>query len=184
MLKSTMTSLCVFCGSNPGSRAEYSDAAERFGAELAKQGLTLVYGGGRVGLMGSVADAALRGGGHVIGVMPQHLVDREIAHRGLTQLHIVTTMHERKALMIELSDAFVLLPGGFGSWDEFCEAVTWHQLGLHTKSLGILNVLGYYDALITMTQHSVEEGFVRSTLFEAIAIDDDPSALVAQLASR
>ena len=119
-----MTAICVFCGSSSGKDQAYDAGARRFGAELAGRNLTLVFGGGRVGLMGAMADAALQHGGRVIGVMPRHLVDREIAHGGLTQLHIVRTMHERKAMMIELSDGFVLLPGGFGSWDEFCEAVT------------------------------------------------------------
>jgi uncharacterized protein (TIGR00730 family) len=177
-----MTSLCVFCGSNPGTRPEYANAAVYLGAELARRGVTLVYGGGRVGLMGAVADAALQGGGRVIGVMPQHLVDREIAHRGLTELHIVGSMHERKALMIQLSDAFVLLPGGFGSWDEFCEAVTWRQLGLHRKPLGILNTLGYYEPLLAMIRLSIEDGFVRSSLFDAMSIEQDASALLDRIA--
>ena len=173
-----MKSLCVFCGSNPGSKPEYSDAAVALGFEVAKRDITLVYGGGRVGLMGTIADAAIARGGRVIGVMPQHLVDREIAHRGLTNLHIVGSMHERKALMIELADAFALLPGGFGSWDEFCEAVTWRQLGIHSKSVGILNVLSYYEPLLALVRQSVTEGFVRTPLFEAMHVAENPPALL------
>ncbi|MEO7084137.1 MAG: TIGR00730 family Rossman fold protein [Gemmatimonadaceae bacterium] len=176
-----MKALCVFCGSNAGTRPNYTIAAQQFGAAVAQRGVTLVYGGGRIGLMGSLADSALKAGGRVVGVMPKHLVDREVAHHGLTDLHIVASMHERKALMIELSDAFALLPGGFGSWDEFCEAVTWRQLGLHAKPLGILNVLNYYDPLLSLATQSVAEGFVRSSLFEAISIHDDPETLLLSL---
>ena len=146
----------VFCGSNYGARDDYSDAATKLGSLLAEHGIGLVYGGARVGLMGVVADAALAAGGEVIGVMPQALVDREIAHSNLTKLHIVHSMHERKQLMADLSDAFVALPGGFGTFEELCEVLTWNQIGIHNKPCGILNTLGYYDGLLAMFNHGVQ----------------------------
>jgi len=136
-----MKRICVFCGSSPGSRPEYRAAAEELGAELARRGTGLVYGGGNVGLMGVLADAVLRAGGEAVGVIPKHLMAREVGHNGLTKLHVVRSMHERKALMADLSDAFVAMPGGYGTLEEFCEIVTWAQLGLHAKPCGILNVL-------------------------------------------
>ena len=137
-----MRRICVFCGSSPGSRPEYGDAAEEMGSELARRNIGLVYGGGNVGLMGTIADAVLKAGGEAQGVIPEHLMAREIGHRGLTKLHVVRSMHERKALMADLCDAFIALPGGFGTLEEFCEVVTWTQLGLHAKPCGILNILG------------------------------------------
>ena len=156
-----MRRICVFCGSSPGSRPEYRAAAEEMGAELVRRNLGLVFGGGKVGLMGVLADAVLRAGGEAVGVIPEHIMSREIGHNGLTKLHVVRSMHERKALMADLSDAFVAMPGGFGTLEEFCEVLTWSQLGLHAKPCGILNVLGYYTPLLAMFDHAVEERFLK-----------------------
>ena len=180
---SALTKVCVFCGSGTGTDPAYAAAARELARELIRREIHLVYGGGKVGLMGIIADAAIEAGGDVIGVMPRHLVDCEIAHRSLSQLHVVETMHERKKRMVDISDAFVLLPGGFGSWEEFCEAVTWLQLGLHSKPCGILNVLGYYDSLVRLVQHGVNEGFIDRRHRQAIVIADRPSELVAGLIS-
>jgi|ERR1019366_1955145 uncharacterized protein (TIGR00730 family) len=156
-----MKRICVFCGSSSGSRPEYCVAAEEMAAELVRSNIGLVYGGGNVGLMGVIADAVLRAGGEAVGVIPKHLMEREVGHKGLTKLHVVRSMHERKALMADLSDAFIALPGGFGTFEEFCEVVTWAQLGLHAKPCGILNVLGYYSPLLAMFDHAVEERFLK-----------------------
>lgn len=153
--------ICVYCGSNPGARPEFLAAARSLGRELAQRGIETVYGGGRLGLMGAVADSALQAGGQVIGVMPQSLVDMEVAHRGLTDLHIVRSMHERKALMTSLSDAFFILPGGWGTLDELCEALTWAQLNIHHKPCALWNVAGYYDLFLTFLDHAVTEGFLK-----------------------
>jgi len=152
--------VCVFCGSSSGSRPEFAAAARQMGSELARRGTGLVYGGGRVGLMGIVADAALAAGGTVIGVIPRPLATKELAHEGLTELRIVETMHERKALMAQLSGAFIALPGGFGTLEEFCEVLTWAQLGLHRKPCALLNVERFFDPLLSLFDHSVSEGFV------------------------
>jgi uncharacterized protein (TIGR00730 family) len=153
-------SVCVFCGSAPGARPSYSRAAAELGGELAKRGITLVYGGGRLGLMGIVADAVLQAGGRVVGVIPRMLIERELAHPGLTRQHVVTTMHERKTLMAEMSDAFVGLPGGMGTFDELVEIVTWAQLGLHAKPVVLANIENYFDAMYGMLDYAVREGFV------------------------
>jgi uncharacterized protein (TIGR00730 family) len=153
-------SVCVFCGSAPGARPSYSAAAEELGRELAKRGITLVYGGGRLGLMGIVADAVLNAGGRVIGVIPRMLIERELAHPGLTRQHVVSTMHERKTLMAEMSDGFVGLPGGMGTFDELVEIVTWAQLGLHAKPVVLANIENYFDPLYAMLDYAVREGFV------------------------
>jgi uncharacterized protein (TIGR00730 family) len=152
--------ICVFSGSSPGGDVAYRAAATDLGHRLAERGIELVYGGAQVGLMGTVADAALEGGGHVIGVIPQSLVDREIAHPAIGDLRVVESMHERKALMADLSDAFVALPGGVGTLEELFEVYTWNQLGLHAKPLGLFNVRGYYDGLARFLDHAVEERFV------------------------
>lgn len=175
--------LCVFCGSSPGARAEYREAAEATGRLLAQRRITLVYGGGNVGLMGAVADAALAAGGEVIGVIPRHLESREIAHRGLTELRVVSSMHERKALMADLSDAFVALPGGLGTFEEFFEVATWSQLGIHDKPLGLLNVRGYYDLLDQHLARAVEERFIRAEHRSLITLAEDPAALLEKLQS-
>jgi uncharacterized protein (TIGR00730 family) len=174
--------VCVFCGASSGRRAAYLEAARAFGALLADRGLGLVYGGGRVGLMGAVADGALGGGGEVIGVIPQELVDRELAHSGLSELRVVGSLHERKAQMAELSDAFVALPGGFGTLDELMEQLTWAQLGLHRKPVGLLDVEGYWSPLIAVARHATEEGFVREIDLEVIAVGDDGGLLLDRLA--
>jgi len=173
--------ICVFCASSVGARPEYAAAARAFGAALAAKDVGLVFGGGCVGLMGIVADAALEAGGRAIGVIPRALVEREIAHRGLTALHVVDSMHERKQLMADLADAFVLLPGGFGSWDEFCEVVTWAQLGIHRKPLGVLDVGWYYEPLFAMMDRAVAEGFVSAVQRDRIVIDADHNSLLERL---
>jgi uncharacterized protein (TIGR00730 family) len=152
-----MKRVCVFCGSSSGSRPEYRTAAEELGTEVVRRKIGLVYGGGNVGLMGVIADAVLKAGGEVMGVIPENLMAKEVGHNGLTKLHVVRSMHERKALMADLSDAFIALPGGFGTLEEFCEIVTWSQLGLHTKPCGILNVQGYYSPLLAMFDHAVKD---------------------------
>ena len=152
--------ICVFCGSRPGSRPEYVQAARHLGEQLAARGIGLVYGGGHVGLMGTVADAVLKAGGEVIGVIPDNLVKRELSHHGLSELHVVGSMHERKALMAKLADAFIALPGGYGTFEELFEIVTWAQLGLHRKAVGILNVGGFYDGLLALVDHAIGEGFI------------------------
>jgi uncharacterized protein (TIGR00730 family) len=176
-------SVCVFCGSNAGLRSEYVEAARQLGRLIASLGLTLVYGGGKVGLMGALADAALANGGRAVGVMPQALVDKEIAHRGLTELHVVGSMHERKARMEELADAFLLLPGGFGSWEEFFEIVTWAQLGLHRKPFGVLNTAGYYDHFLAMADRATEDAFVRQSHRSMIIVDTVPERLMERLST-
>ncbi len=175
-------SVCVFCASSIGAKPIYAESARHFGDALAARGITLVFGGGCVGLMGVLADAAIGAGGRAIGVIPRALVEREIAHRGLTTLHVVETMHERKQLMADLADAFVMLPGGFGSWDEFCEVVTWAQLGIHRKPLGVLNVGGYYDPMLAMTDRAVAEGFVSAVQRDRLVVDDDAERLLDRLA--
>jgi uncharacterized protein (TIGR00730 family) len=175
--------LCVFCGSSTGSHPAYFQAANQLGRELASAGVTLVFGGGRVGLMGILADSVLAAGGQVIGVIPRSLVEKEIAHASLTKLHVVESMHERKALMADLADAFVLLPGGFGSWEEFCEIVTWLQLGIHRKPCAILNVAGYYDGLLLLANHAREEGFLRPAHHAMVIVESNPEALLWRLAN-
>lgn len=154
-----LRSVCVFCGSSSGRDPQFAAAAETLGTLLAQREIKLVYGGASVGLMGALADATLEAGGEVVGVIPQQLVDREIAHQGLTELHVVQTMHQRKALMAELSDGFVALPGGIGTLEELIEIWTWSQLRLHAKPLGVLNIDGYYDRLGAFLDHAVAEGF-------------------------
>jgi len=173
--------VCVFCGASSGRSPAYAEAARAFGATAAARGLGLVYGGGRVGLMGAVADAALAAGGEVTGVIPQELVDRELAHRGLTELRVVGSLHERKAVMAELADGFVALPGGFGTLDELMEQLTWSQLGLHDKPVGLLDVEGYWSPLIALARHATEEGFVRESDLGAIAVAADADGLLDRL---
>jgi hypothetical protein len=160
---------------------EYRHAAENVGRALAERRIELVYGGGHVGLMGAMADACLAAGGRVIGVIPQALADKEVAHRGLTELHVVGSMHERKAMMAALSDAFLALPGGFGTWDELFEALTWSQLGIHGKVCGVLNVGGYYDALLSMADRAVADGFIREMHRTWLLADTDEARLLARL---
>lgn len=160
--------ICVFCGSSRGSRSEYETAARELGRAIVRRGYGLVYGGARVGLMGLVADEVLANGGEVAGVIPEILMGKELAHTSLTKLLVVKSMHERKAKMEELSDAFVALPGGFGTFEEFCEIITWAQLGLHRKPCGILNVGNYYDPLLAQFDHAVEEAFISKPLREIV----------------
>jgi uncharacterized protein (TIGR00730 family) len=176
-----MKALCVFCGANFGRRPAYRLAAEQIGRLLAQRGITLVYGGGKVGLMGALADAALVGGGRVVGVIPRALAEKEIAHTGLSEMHVVGSMHERKALMADLADAFLSLPGGFGTWDEFCEALTWSQLGLQKKACAFLNVEGYYDALLALTERAAEDGFIREEHRKLLLVDGDAEMLLDRL---
>ena len=173
--------ICVFCGSSSGARPVYQQAAQTVGQLLCRRGIELVYGGGRVGLMGIVANACLNEGGRVIGVIPQALADKEVAHTGLTELRIVTSMHERKSLMADLSDAFMALPGGFGTWEEFFEVLTWAQLGIHRKACGVLNVGGYYDPLLQMADRALSEGFVREMHRDLLLSDADPEQLLDRL---
>jgi uncharacterized protein (TIGR00730 family) len=173
--------ICVFCGSSLGSRPEYGSAAREVGTLLARKGVGLVYGGGNVGLMGVVADAALAAGGEVIGVIPEALVAKEVAHGGLPDLRVVASMHERKALMADLAGAFLALPGGFGTLEEFIEAVTWSQLGLHRKPCGLLNVAGYYDSLLALFDRAVEERFLRPENRELVLAETGPEPLIDKL---
>jgi uncharacterized protein (TIGR00730 family) len=173
-----MKRVCVFCGSSSGARAEYARAAAETGELVAGRGLGLVYGGGLVGLMGVVADAALRAGGEVIGVITQALKDREVAHAGLTELHVVRTMHERKALMAALGDAFLVLPGGIGTLEELFEVWTWGQLGEHAKPVGLVNAGGYYDGLVQFVDTMRAEGFVKAKHREMLIVADTPAAVL------
>jgi uncharacterized protein (TIGR00730 family) len=173
--------ICIFCGSSPGNRPEYLQVARATGRLIAERQHTLVYGGGKVGLMGAVADAALAAGGRVIGIIPQMLLDREVGHPGLTELHVVTTMSERKLLMGDMSDAFLSLPGGIGTLDELFEAWTWTQLGLHRKPSALLNHGGYYDQLVGFLDHAVAEGFQRPRHRAALMVGSEVEPLLDQL---
>jgi uncharacterized protein (TIGR00730 family) len=176
-----MQRLCVFCGSSLGKRALHAEGARLFGELLARRGLGLVYGGGHRGMMGTLADAVLRGGGEVIGVIPESLVDKELAHRGLSQLHVVGTMHERKALMAELADGFAALPGAFGTADELFEILTWAQLGLHSKPVGVLNLDGFFDPLLAWLDRTVAEGFLHPRHRQSLLEAREPEALLQLL---
>ncbi|QHL87799.1 TIGR00730 family Rossman fold protein [Nibribacter ruber] len=176
-----MKSIAIFCGASSGHNPVYQQAAHQLGVLFAQQGIRLVYGGGKVGLMGVIADAVLAHGGDVLGVIPQSLVDMEVAHMGLTELHVVQTMHERKALMAEESDAFVAMPGGFGTFDEFCEIVTWNQLRIIQKPAALYNVYGYYNAFLQMLDHSVAEGFLKEENRINLIVESEPEKLLDQL---
>ena len=175
--------VCVFCGSHAGADERYAEAARAFGALLARRGHALVYGGARAGLMGALADAALEAGGRVTGVIPEALWEREIGHTGLSDLLVVASMHERKALMAERSDAFVALPGGAGTLEEFFEAWTWAQLGIHGKPVALLNVAGFYDPLLALVDHMAREGFVGPQQRAMVLVADDPAALLDRVAA-
>ncbi len=178
-----MRRACVYCGSSAGADPVHRAAAENLGALLATRGIGLVYGGGNVGLMGIVADAVLRGGGEVIGVIPSALMAKELGHSGVTKLHVVGSMHERKQLMADLSDGFIALPGGIGTLEELFETFTWLQLGFHTKPVGLLNVAGFYDHLLTFLRHATAEKFMRPAHLEALLVDTDSPALLARMAA-
>jgi uncharacterized protein (TIGR00730 family) len=173
--------ICVFCGSSPGVRPEYGAAARALGRVMVQRGVSLVYGGGRVGLMGIVADTVMAEGGAVIGVIPEALLRREVGHHGLTELRVVGSMHERKQLMADLADGFIAMPGGYGTFEEFCEVITWSQLGIHPKPCGLLNVLGYYDALLAMFDHGVTEGFIRPHHRAMVLENTDPAGLIERM---
>lgn len=173
-----ISKIAVFCGSNHGNRPEYVDATNQLAASLCNADISLVYGGANVGLMGVLANQMLRLGGEVIGVLPENLVEWEVAHRGITKLHIVPTMHERKVMMMNLADGFIMLPGGAGSLDEFFEVITLAQLGLHKKPCGILNVAKYYDLLLSFLEHSVTEGFIKNGYRDLVMIDNHPEKLL------
>jgi uncharacterized protein (TIGR00730 family) len=175
--------VCVYAGSNPGSDPAYADAARALAATLAERNIGLVYGGGKVGLMGVLADTILQQNGEAIGVMPKALIDREIGHPGLTELKVVDSMHERKALMAELADGFIAVPGGIGTLEELIEVYTWSQLGIHDKGCGVLNVRGYYDALAAFLDHAVSEGFLRPQHRATLTVAEDPAELLDALAT-
>ncbi|CTQ42896.1 MULTISPECIES: TIGR00730 family Rossman fold protein [Stappiaceae] len=175
-----MKSICVFCGSSYGALEAYADIARETGRAIAEQGYTLVYGGAKVGLMGTVADAALAAGGKVIGVLPRSLQDKEIGHEGLSELHLVDSMHERKAMMADLSDAFIALPGGVGTLEEIFEVWTWGQLGYHKKPCGFLNAEGYYDHLIAFLDHQTEQGFTKQVMRDMAQIASSPLDMIRQ----
>jgi uncharacterized protein (TIGR00730 family) len=177
----TILALCVYCGSSPGRRPEYLDAARTFGRLLAKRRIALIYGGGRVGMMGALADAALAAGGRVTGVIPRALVERELAHPGLTELVETESMHARKTAMAERSDAFVALPGGIGTLEELFEVWTWTQLGFQSKPCGLLNVAGYFDPLVTFADQMVSEGYLGAAQRRVLRVETDPAELLAGL---
>ncbi|MGH7499587.1 MAG: TIGR00730 family Rossman fold protein [Gemmatimonadales bacterium] len=173
--------LCVFCGTNTGARPEYGTAARQLGELLAAEGIELVYGGASVGIMGELADAVQENGGHVTGIIPQQLVKKEEAHRGIPDLIVVGSMHQRKSQMADLSDGFVALPGGIGTLEGFFELLTWGQLGIHSKPSGILNVAGYFDSLIAFLDHAVDDGFLTQRHRDAIMVESDPRTLLERL---
>jgi uncharacterized protein (TIGR00730 family) len=174
-------SICVYCGSRPGELPAYAEAARAVGHEIGRRGWQLVYGGGRAGLMGVVADAALASGATVVGVIPQSLMERELGHPGLTELHVVETMHQRKMMMAERSDAFLALPGGIGTFEELFEVWSWRQLGYHDKPLGLLNVAGYYDALLGFLGNAKAQGFMTDAQTDLVQVDSDLMALLERL---
>ncbi len=178
-----MQRICVFAGSNSGARPEYTDAARLLGRELATRNLGLVYGGSSVGLMRVVADSVLEEGGEVIGVLPRGLFRREVAHTGLSELHEVGSMHERKALMADLSDGFIALPGGYGTFDELFEITTWAQIGIHSKPVGLLDVAGYFGPLMTLVQHAAAEGFVPEHHIHLLLREEEPATLLDRFAA-
>jgi uncharacterized protein (TIGR00730 family) len=176
-----MKRICVYCGSSSGRHPEYVEAARRLADQMVIRGIGLVYGGASVGIMGALADTVLAGGGEVIGVMPQSLIEKEVSHPGLTELKVVGSMHERKALMAELSDSFIALPGGLGTLEELFEALTWSQLGFHRKPCGLLNTRAYYRHLSLFLEHAADQGFIGSTHRNLLLIEDSPSRLLAKI---
>jgi uncharacterized protein (TIGR00730 family) len=181
MTETKTPSICVYCGSRHGVRASYTAAARALGSLIGAKGWQVVYGGGRVGLMGEVADAVIEAGGRVIGVIPESLVQREVEHKGLHELHVVPNMHVRKQMMAERADVFIALPGGIGTLEELYEVWTWRQLGYHASPIGLLNTDGYYDDLLRFMQRSVDEGFLAAEQHAVLQVDADPERLLAQL---
>ena len=176
-------SLCVYCGASSGALPVYAEAARNLAATFVERDIALVYGGGNVGLMGIIADEVLRLGGNVTGVIPTALVDREVGHRGLSTLHVVDTMHQRKAMMAELADGFIAMPGGIGTLEELFEVLTWSQLGFHDKPIGLLNVHGFYDGLIAFVDHLSQQGFLRNHHQQLLMHDAQPTALLTQFSN-
>jgi uncharacterized protein (TIGR00730 family) len=176
-----LKTVCVFCGSQPGARPEYLEAARELGTRLARHGVALVFGAGHVGMMGAVSDAVLAAGGAAVGIIPQHLVAAEPPSRALTELHVVDSMHTRKRMMAERSDAFIVLPGGYGTFEEMFEMVTWLQLRLQCKPVGLINVEGYFDHLLRFLQHAAQEGFIRPQHWDLLIVESSPSLLLARL---
>lgn len=179
-----MRAVCVFCGSQPGEDPLYEAAARELGASLAVRQLTVIYGGGHVGMMGALADSALAASGKVIGVIPEHLMRPEVAHQGLTELRIVDSMHTRKRVMAEHADAFIVLPGGYGTFEEMFEMVTWLQLKLHAKPVGLINVAAYFDHLLAFLRHAAEQGFIRPQHRDLLSVDSSAAALLERLEQR
>lgn len=177
-MENLMRRVCVFCGSKVGNESQYRNAAESLGRLFVERGLSLVYGGGSVGLMGVIADAVLAGGGEVIGVIPEMLATKELLHTGVPEMHRMQSMHARKAKMAELADAFIALPGGYGTFEELLEMITWVQLGIHRKPVGLLNVCGYFNYLIQFVDHAIDEGFIKPRHRQIIVVSDEPSALL------
>jgi uncharacterized protein (TIGR00730 family) len=177
-------SICVYCGSRFGNSPAFLEAAQALGREIAQRGWRMVYGGGNVGLMGATADAAMSAGAEVVGVIPERLLNREVGHRGLSELHVVQTMHERKKLMAELADVFIALPGGIGTFEELFEVWTWRHLGYHDQPIGLLNIEGFYDPLIAFMAHTQQAGFVDEEQQGMLAVGADPVALLDQLATE
>jgi uncharacterized protein (TIGR00730 family) len=173
-----MKSVCVFCGSSTGNDPLYTDAARRMGEAIVRRDLTLVYGGGRIGLMGEIARSVLENGGRAVGVIPEALLRKELAYDDLTELHVVRTMHERKQMMADLADGFVAMPGGYGTFEEFCEVLTWSQLGIHHKPCALFNVNGYYDGMLALFDHAVAEGFVRPLHRSMVLAAAEPDVLL------
>ncbi|MCW5654719.1 TIGR00730 family Rossman fold protein [Hydrogenophaga sp.] len=180
-MSSPAFSLCIYCGSRPGADPAFAAVAERVGAWIGQRGGQLVYGGGRNGLMGIVAEATLAAGGRVVGIIPKALVEKEWAHQGCSELHVVDTMHERKRMMAERADAFLALPGGIGTFEEFFEVWTWRQLGYHDKPVGLLNTQGYYDGLMAFARSAVAQEFMNPWQMDLIRVDDDPARLLPEL---
>ncbi len=178
-----MKSICVYCGSSMGIAAGYAEAARALAREMVQNNIALVYGGGNVGLMGVIADAVMRQGGEVTGIIPKALLDKEVGHHGLTRLHIVKNMHERKAMMAQLSDGFIAMPGGIGTLEELFEALTWSQLGLHEKPIGLLNVDGFYDGLLTFLKHQVSQGFLKAHQADLLMHESEPAVLLNRFKS-
>lgn len=176
-----LTTICIYCGSSFGTDPSYERIAREMGTALALRGKTLVYGGAAVGLMGAVADGALSAGGRVVGIMPRGLVEKEIQHRALSELRVVASMHERKAAMIEMADAMIALPGGFGTFEELTEAITWAQLGYHGKPCGLLNAKGFYNGLITLMDTAIAEGFVKAVHRDILVIEDNVEAMLDRI---